>query len=96
MVWKPKVKIGYQTWIFVFSPDLWLHLRIQCLSEFVIFFDITGFQRHGSLHFISINTRLQADIVERRQVDLEKYQIFIRPLHFRDFPPNRSSFKIAA
>ena len=46
MVWKPKVKIGYQTWIFVFSPDLWLHLLITSSGKVVIFYDITNSEKN--------------------------------------------------
>ena len=39
--------------ISVILPELWYHLRIWNLRQFVIFHDITGFERHGLLRIIS-------------------------------------------
>jgi hypothetical protein len=39
--------------ISAFLPELGLHLHICSLGQFVIFYDITGFQRRGFLQIIS-------------------------------------------
>ena len=48
--------------ISVFLSELELHLHIQSLGQFVIFHDITGFERRDILNIISINLQLTLTI----------------------------------
>ncbi len=55
--WKNKLYFGDNLKILrvsVLLPELRLHLHICISRQFVIFHDITGFERRGFLHIISM------------------------------------------
>jgi hypothetical protein len=59
----------------VLLPELWLHLRICTLGEFVIFYDITGSERNGNLPIINVS------VIDEHWISYQEICIAFLPIY---------------